>query len=310
MKPKKLVIALFTISLFILTACSNTDEDLETFKVFIEERDIAGMATEIKRMENEENDKEIITDEIIEISDSFLDLLIEEKDFKFLLDNQDNLKIISSISNDDNRKTDRFLEEEKKKLRTEVEQASKDKDHKKVEAMFNDNVLLQEGTDLKVVNSYIEFLKSDEPMSLKAGKLMGSVDYGYSGILSSDIKNAVYSPHEEGSFTRDTSQTQEGYDYIDWKSDYSKDAYATAKRHKELALTIEVEEILNKKLIEDAKGQNPHIGMTKAEVEASLWGLPEKVNRTVSTYGTREQWVYGNRQYLYFKDGILTSFQD
>ena len=50
--------------------------------------------------------------------------------------------------------------------------------------------------------------------------------------------------------------------------------------------------------------------MTKEEVEASLWGLPEKVNRTVTQYSVHEQWVYGQGQYLYFTDGILTSFQD
>jgi len=45
------------------------------------------------------------------------------------------------------------------------------------------------------------------------------------------------------------------------------------------------------------------------QVEVSLWGKPEKINRTITQYSEREQWVYGQGQYLYFKDGILTSFQ-
>lgn len=58
------------------------------------------------------------------------------------------------------------------------------------------------------------------------------------------------------------------------------------------------------------KVKNPTIGMTEDEVVVTSWGKPQKVNRSVNQYNTREQWVYGNGQYLYFTDGILTSFQD
>ena len=54
------------------------------------------------------------------------------------------------------------------------------------------------------------------------------------------------------------------------------------------------------------------LGMTKEEVIAS-WGKPNKINRTVTQYGTHEQWVYhhiGDGCYLYFEDGRLTSWQD
>lgn len=67
---------------------------------------------------------------------------------------------------------------------------------------------------------------------------------------------------------------------------------------------------LIEKVVTGKKEQNPRLGMTKEQVEASAWGKPKDVNRTVSTYGSREQWVYGSGQYLYFTDGILTSFQD
>jgi hypothetical protein len=52
------------------------------------------------------------------------------------------------------------------------------------------------------------------------------------------------------------------------------------------------------------------IGMTADEVLASSWGKPESVNKTTNSYGTREQWVYGGRNYLYFEDGKLTSIQN
>jgi predicted Holliday junction resolvase-like endonuclease len=49
-------------------------------------------------------------------------------------------------------------------------------------------------------------------------------------------------------------------------------------------------------------------GMTSDQVVAS-WGEPEKNNRTVGAWGVHEQWVYG-RTYLYFRGGVMSSFQD
>ncbi len=50
------------------------------------------------------------------------------------------------------------------------------------------------------------------------------------------------------------------------------------------------------------------------EMAIASWGHPEDINRTVSASGVGEQFVYGedisNRRYVYFKDGILTSWQD
>ncbi len=51
-----------------------------------------------------------------------------------------------------------------------------------------------------------------------------------------------------------------------------------------------------------------HIGMTAEQVVASI-GRPERVNRTVTAYGSHEQWVYG-WSYIYFRNGVVTSWQD
>jgi hypothetical protein len=52
------------------------------------------------------------------------------------------------------------------------------------------------------------------------------------------------------------------------------------------------------------------IGMTRDEALASSWGKPQSINRTTSATGTIEQWVYGGQNYLYFNNGILTSYQN
>lgn len=56
-----------------------------------------------------------------------------------------------------------------------------------------------------------------------------------------------------------------------------------------------------------SKGQ-VRIGMTTEQCRAA-WGKPERVNRSVGSYGVHEQWVYGYT-YLYFENGKMTSFQD
>lgn len=52
------------------------------------------------------------------------------------------------------------------------------------------------------------------------------------------------------------------------------------------------------------------IGMTAAQVIKSNWGKPNNINRTTTPYSECEQWVYGDHNYLYFENGILTSIQN
>ena len=48
--------------------------------------------------------------------------------------------------------------------------------------------------------------------------------------------------------------------------------------------------------------------MTRELATISL-GSPNDINRTVGSWGVHEQWVYYNL-YLYFENGILTSYQN
>lgn len=53
------------------------------------------------------------------------------------------------------------------------------------------------------------------------------------------------------------------------------------------------------------------IGMTAEQViKSTSWGRPHSVNRTTTAQGVREQWSYGYPNYLYFTNGVLTSFQN
>lgn len=55
--------------------------------------------------------------------------------------------------------------------------------------------------------------------------------------------------------------------------------------------------------------KRPEIGMTANEV-IEIWGNPIDINRTETTYGVSEQWVFFGDKYVYFEDGIVTSIQD
>lgn len=62
--------------------------------------------------------------------------------------------------------------------------------------------------------------------------------------------------------------------------------------------------------IAERKRHGVRIGMTSEEALQSSWGRPQEVNRTITARGTREQWVYGGRSYLYFENGTLTAIQN
>jgi hypothetical protein len=75
-----------------------------------------------------------------------------------------------------------------------------------------------------------------------------------------------------------------------------------AKRRAEIAKQPrDTQQMINSKEIK--------LGMTKEQVLLS-WGKPDRINRDVGRWGANEQWCYGSKTYLYFENGILTSFQD
>lgn len=55
------------------------------------------------------------------------------------------------------------------------------------------------------------------------------------------------------------------------------------------------------------------IGMNKAAAIES-WGKPDDINKTTSSIGVQEQWVYKGKnydnKYLYFENGVLTTIQE
>lgn len=51
-----------------------------------------------------------------------------------------------------------------------------------------------------------------------------------------------------------------------------------------------------------------NIGMSEAALVCS-WGLPNRVNTSTGSWGTKKQWVYGGGQYVYTSNGRITGWQ-
>ena len=120
------------------------------------------------------------------------------------------------------------------------------------------------------------------------------------------LNDSLYNLYDNGTEYRRYDETKDTVDNPDY---IHEENLAFFKKERQRYSKREKNELIEKKIAEK-KEQNPHLGMTKEQVESSSWGKPKDINRTVSTYGSREQWVYGSGRYLYFEDGILTSFQD
>lgn len=66
----------------------------------------------------------------------------------------------------------------------------------------------------------------------------------------------------------------------------------------------------NKKAIETTIEGGPRIGMHEVQVVLTEWGKPNKINKTTTSYGVTEQWVYGSGRYVYLENGYVTAIQE
>jgi hypothetical protein len=80
-------------------------------------------------------------------------------------------------------------------------------------------------------------------------------------------------------------------------------AEALAKRRVELTTRYQSQAIVDKIIAKQI-----WLGMT-AQMARDSRGVPSSINKTVNASGVHEQWVYYNT-YLYFDNGVLTSWQE
>jgi hypothetical protein len=145
------------------------------------------------------------------------------------------------------------------------------------------NILLQKINSLEVIYEvgkvyYDDFTKDHLRNALK----IDSITFSAFLLYTKTHKRDKFWPEKVYVITSETRKQNELYKkHPDW----SKDECITVAKH------------------------HVKIGMNK-EMCIAAWGRPEDINRSVGSWGTHEQWVYGSRNYLYLENGILTSWQN
>jgi hypothetical protein len=107
------------------------------------------------------------------------------------------------------------------------------------------------------------------------------------------IESAVMGPAGPDAYLVRTADGRTGY--IDWYKTISADSETEHKRK------------LAEKADCDRRG-GVSVGMTRAQVYASCWGRPQRINTTTTVGGDHEQLVYGY-DYVYLRNGVVTSIQ-
>ena len=97
--------------------------------------------------------------------------------------------------------------------------------------------------------------------------------------------------------------------YRDWPAlcNEFRDTYVVRDRVKELEKVLEALDLTEKQKNYLKEGRI-WIGATKIMAELA-WGKPKDVNRSTTSHGVNEQWVYDGG-FLYFKNGKLTAIQN
>ncbi|WP_156914542.1 hypothetical protein [Cupriavidus sp. amp6] len=93
-------------------------------------------------------------------------------------------------------------------------------------------------------------------------------------------------------------------------------AYAYKYSPQRVRAVLEERKVLTEQEWEAIDKRHIFIGMSAFAVRCA-WGVPNDINRTITKYGTSEQWVYGHygryassRKYIYLTNGVVTALQD
>ena len=106
-------------------------------------------------------------------------------------------------------------------------------------------------------------------------------------------------------------EEKENYQKIKEKEKRVQEAKIESQRKK--IASKELDEKMLKKYGQKTFGQMKQgyywVGMNREMLEYSL-GEPDDINKSVGSWGTNEQWVYGNGLYIYLENDKVTSYQN
>lgn len=232
---------------------------------------------------------------------------------------QNDSAVISSL----NKKRDRLTKE------IGILQDSLNKIEKGI-TYIESNRLLSKHVRVNSVKAYLreenKIRKQPDPISEIIGNLSSVVpvellDYyntDYWLVKSDSVVGFTSSVYLK--ITDEIEQLQEAFrqrNEAQMEMEREKERLAIIEKGEKKSAQIKAAEVQRKKKLIAKYGEktgtrifNGHywLGMTDDMARESL-GRPNDINRTVGSFGVHEQWVYYNT-YLYFENGILTTYQN
>ncbi|MBT2582820.1 hypothetical protein [Planococcus sp. ISL-109] len=196
-------------------------------------------------------DDELVNQGIIDMSDSFLKNLLDEKDYKTFRVNNKEVHMINSISIDNKDIHKPILTEETKLKLDEMKQAIIDRNFARVDSIYNEGILIDH-VEASAMYAYATYLQT-EPKSQEASAILGiAVDPKYKGRFRDEIVEGI----------TDTSYLaanpgQIAFIETDWK--YIESLYEDFKETEDFYEQNKAEGEAERAA---AVGQNPTIGMT------------------------------------------------
>ena len=175
---------------------------------------------------------------------------------------------------------------------------------------FNNSGLLFKGDSINVVD-YVE------DKNHKLWKLVTkSNKIGFIPVSTTDNKPLISFSNKPAQATIQRTFVNDRLDLIKQKEKAlaelekkKEEEKITKNKYKQIEKKSRLTMIYGPTIADKISSGHYWIGMTSAMARESL-GSPKKINRTVNAYGTKEQWVYYHSIYLYFENGILTTYQD
>lgn len=187
-------------------------------------------------------------------------------------------------------------------------------------------------SNIRTLNNMIDSLKTENDflqVELDAykhspAKVLANIRQSYEEKKYLDIKDSLEFLQKYHPETRECVEAKKIYKQAlkDLEAERKKmeeikrkeEAKMEETRRKEEAKKMPVERIMAKygcsrDVAESINNRHIQLGMTKEMVVDAI-GKPYDINRTGGSFGVHEQWCYRGNVYLYFENGVLTSWQD
>ncbi|MBU3114337.1 hypothetical protein [Clostridium lacusfryxellense] len=172
--------------------------------------------------------------------------------------------------------------------------------YRKIEGLENDATVQRNINDLVKIKGI-----TNDINLVQTAKLAPIHEYEQTLIRCNEILDIKESKYFQ-TFKNDTETKIKSIDDLYAKLNIAKRDKVITKKD----ISIKSEDTNVEKEDLNIRKKEPYIGMTEKNLLLCLWGRPEDINTTTTTYGVSKQYCYSDYRFVYVKDGIVTTIQD